>query len=273
MAAVITLTTDFGYNDAYVAAMKGVILGINPAATLVDISHNIEPQDIRRAAFILSTAVPFFPPRSIHLAVVDPGVGTTRKAVILRTPLADFVAPDNGLLSYVIQEYVSDSFINERVKLAPESGLEVVAITESRYWRSPVSATFHGRDIFAPVAAHLSLGVPVNDFGEAIDTLTVFPLPIPHRTPDGTIIGSIIHIDNFGNLVTNISRRDLTSDAASLIITVGDTEVRGLSRTYGTAHGLMALIGSRDRLEISLRDASAAAHLEAKVGDEIHVKT
>ena len=271
MAAVITLTTDFGPGDAYVAAMKGVILSINPAATLVDISHDIRPQDVRQAAFILSMACPYFPPGTIHVAVVDPGVGTTRQAVILRTPQADFVAPDNGLLSYVLQDHGVSA--DERAGLAPRGSLQAVAITEPRFWREPVSATFHGRDIFAPVAAHLSLGVPLSEFGEAIASLVVFPIPAPRRGADGTLRGSILHIDSFGNLITNIKERDLPGDTASLTVTAGGKTIRGLSRTYGAGRGLLALIGSSGRLEIALRDGSAAALLHAGTGDEIGVNT
>jgi S-adenosylmethionine hydrolase len=273
MAAVITLTTDFGLADGYVAAMKGVILGINPAATIIDISHSIRPQDIRQAAFVLATAFPFFPPGTIHMAVVDPGVGTDRKAVILRTPAADFVAPDNGILSYVIHEHETGPLAGGRAGLLPGGGPEAVAITEPRFWRSPVSATFHGRDIFAPVAAHLSLGVPLAEFGEAVDSLAVFPLPLPSRTPDGVLTGNILHIDSFGNLITNIGRRDLPGETASLAITVGGEVIRGVSRTYGAGSGLLALIGSSDRLEISLKNGHAAARLGAEIGDEIRVQT
>jgi len=272
MAAVITLTTDFGMGDAYVAAMKGTILGINPSASLVDITHKIKPQEIRQAAYVLSTAYPYFPLRTIHLAIVDPGVGTSRKAVILRTPRADFVAPDNGILSYILDEHAAGPVVAGRVRLTPESGLEAVAITEPRFWRSPVSATFHGRDIFAPVAAHLSLGVPLADFGEAVETLAAFPIPIPCTAPDGTITGEILHIDSFGNIITNIMGRDLPGDAARLKITAGGRVIRGLCRTYDDARGLLALIGSSDRLEISLKNGDAAALLQAGIGDEISVQ-
>jgi S-adenosylmethionine hydrolase len=271
MAAVITLTTDFGAGDGYVAAMKGVILGISPAATLVDISHAIRPQDIRQAAFVLGTASPFFPPRTIHLAVVDPGVGTARKAVILRTPAADFVAPDNGILSYVIHAHETVPIENGRARLSPKSGLQAVAITEPRFWRAPVSATFHGRDIFAPVAAHLSLGMPLPEFGEPVVDLAVFPVPAPVLEPDGTVTGRVIHIDGFGNLITSIRRQDLPGGAASLTVTAGGEVIQGLSRTYANGSGLLALIGSSDRLEISWPDGSAAARLHARIGDEIYV--
>jgi S-adenosyl-L-methionine hydrolase (adenosine-forming) len=273
MAAVITLTTDFGLEDAYVAIMKGVILGINPAATLVDISHAVRPQDIRQAAFILGTAFPFFPPRSVHLAVVDPGVGTARQAIILRTPRADFVAPDNGILSYVLQEHGTATAGGGRARLLPGVGLEAVAITEPKFRRSPVSATFHGRDIFAPAAAHLSLGVPLAELGETLSELTVFPIATPQRAPDGTLTGSVLHIDRFGNLITNIRGGDLAADAASLKVNVGGEVIRGLNRTYHDGGGLLALIGSSDRLEISLPDGNAAALIHAEIGDEIRVKS
>jgi S-adenosylmethionine hydrolase len=202
MSAIITLTTDFGLTDAYVAAMKGVILGINPEATLVDISHTIKPQNIPQAAFVLSTAYQFFPRKTIHLVVVDPGVGTERRAIILRTPSADFVAPDNGVLSYVLQQCksVKDNANIQQVELEP--GMEVVTITKPQFWRSPVSPTFHGRDIFAPVAARLALGFPPIDFGETITSVTMLSLPHPYQAPDGSLVGYILHIDNFGNLIT-----------------------------------------------------------------------
>ncbi|GAI18104.1 unnamed protein product [marine sediment metagenome] len=185
MGAIITLTTDLGLTDAYVAAMKGVILGINPEAKLVDICHSIKPQNITQAAFVLSTAYKFFPQKTIHVVVVDPGVGTKRRAIILRTPSADFVAPDNGVLSYVIQESSAKGVAGnvDLQQLEPE--LEAVAITKAEYWRLPVSPTFHGRDIFAPVAARLSLGFPPIDFGEVITSVTMLPLLRPYQAHDG----------------------------------------------------------------------------------------
>jgi S-adenosylmethionine hydrolase len=271
MGAVITLTTDFGLADAYVAAMKGVVLGINPGAQLVDITHAVPPGDIARAAFVLGAASPSFLPATIHLAVVDPGVGTARKAVIVRTPGADFVAPDNGVLSYVVQPYLTGPLSSNRRKLKTTPGLESVAITEPRFWLSPVSATFHGRDIFAPVAAHLSLGVPPSEFGEPIDSLTVLPLARPSRSPDGTLTGHILHIDGFGNLITNVSRRDLSPAPENITVRVGRRTIRGLSLTYGAGRGLLALIGSNGYLEISLKDGNAAALLRARAGDEVKI--
>jgi S-adenosylmethionine hydrolase len=269
MAPVITLTTDFGLGDAYVAAMKGVILSVNPAATLVDVSHVVRPQDIRQASFILSTAYSWFPAGTIHLAVVDPGVGTDRKAVILSTPEAVFVAPDNGILSFILHEHgvVPAAGL---ARLVPESGLRAIAITEPRFWRTPVSATFHGRDVFAPVAAYLSLGTPLSDFGKDIDSLAAFEVPVPHREANGSLKGAVLHIDSFGNLISNIRERDLPA-GARISVGAGREVIRGLSRTYSSGRGLLALIGSSGRLEISLRDGNAADYLHVQVGDEIIV--
>jgi len=274
MGAIITLTTDLGLTDAYVAAMKGVILGINPAATLIDICHTIEPQNILQAAFALSTAYEFFPEKTIHLVVVDPGVGTDRRAIILRTPSADFVAPDNGVLSYVIRQSSTkapaDNANLQHIELEPK--LEAVAITKPQFWRSPVSPTFHGRDIFAPVAARLSLGFRPIEFGEAIHSVTVLPLPQPYWTPDGMLVGHILHIDSFGNLITNIRSSDLPQTKQALTIEVGNQLISGLSRTYAEGKGLLALIGSSGYLEIALAGGSAATLIKATVGNELIIQ-
>jgi len=271
MGAIITFTTDFGLSDAYVAAMKGVILGINPEAKLIDICHTIKPQNISQAAFVLSTAYRFFPQKTVHLAVVDPRVGTEQRAVILRTPMADFVAPDNGLLSYVIKELsvnqIADNDNLQQRELAP--GLEAVEITKSKFWRTPTSTTFHGRDIFAPVAALLSLGFPPINFGEAITSLTMLPLAGTYQRPDGSLVGHIIHIDNFGNLITNIRGSDLSLIKEPITVEIGDRVISGQSNTYAEGSGLLALIGSSGYLEVSLRGGSASAFLEAEVGSEV----
>lgn len=292
MDAIITLTTDFGLADAYVAAMKGVILGINPGATLVDVCHTIQPQNIYQAAFVLSTACQFFPERTIHLVVVDPGVGTERRAIILSTPTAYFVAPDNGVLSYVIQQsikgrlkrrsssedYSPPSRLKEQgtegnlQQVELEAGLEAVAITKPQFWRSPVSPTFHGRDIFAPVAAQLSLGLPLAAFGERITSLAVIPLPLLHRGPDGSLVGHIIHIDSFGNLITNIKSDDLPQAKQAINVEVGNQYISELSHTYAEGKELLALIGSSGYLEVALKRGSACAFLNAKVGDEVRLR-
>ncbi len=274
MGAIITLTTDFGLTDAYVAAMKGVILSINPEANIVDICHTIKPQNIAEAAFVLSTAYPFFPRGTIHVVVVDPGVGTERRAIILKTPTACFVAPDNGVLNYVVQEYLVKPRVAASQHLAELGpGLEAVAITKPKYWRSPVGDTFHGRDIFAPVAARLSLGQPPLEFGEKITNLTVLPIPKPHKGANGSLVGHILHIDSFGNLITNVNRHDLPEARETITVEVGGRLIKGLSRTYAEGQGLLTLIGSSDYLEISLKEGNASAYLNAKVGDEVKITT
>jgi S-adenosylmethionine hydrolase len=271
MSPIITLTTDFGLTDAYVAAMKGVILGINPEATVVDICHTIDPQDIAQAAFVLGTAYQAFPRGTVHLVVVDPGVGSQRRAVILRTPSADFVAPDNGVLSYIIKQLSPElTEDNQLRELGPE--IEAYAITEPRYWRTPVSPTFHGRDIFAPVAAHLSLGRSPADFGERLTSLVILSLTRPHQEPDGSVVGHILHIDNFGSLITDITTQYLPSKSEPLSIKVGGQTIHGLSRTYTEGEGLLALVGSSDRLEISVKGGSAHDLLKAEVGDEVRLR-
>jgi len=274
MSAIITLTTDFGLTDAYVATIKGLILCINPEAKLIDICHSTKPQNIPQAAFVLSTAYQFFPQKTIHLVVVDPGVGTERRAIILRTPSADFIAPDNGVLSYVIQESsakpAADNVNLQEIELEP--GLEAVAITKPQFWRTPVSSTFHGRDLFAPVAALLSLGFPPIDFGEAITSLIMLPLPKPHRRPDGSLVGHVLHIDNFGNLITNIKGSDLLPTKQPITVEVGNHVISGLSRTYAEGQGLLTLIGSSGYLEVSLKGGSASAFLDAEVGSEVRLR-
>ncbi|MDH5695893.1 MAG: SAM-dependent chlorinase/fluorinase [Dehalococcoidia bacterium] len=268
------MTTDLGLADAYVAAMKGVMLGINPEAKLVDICHTIRPQNIAQAAFVLSRAYPFFPEGTIHVVVVDPGVGTRRRAIILRTKAADFVAPDNGVLSYVIQQAsvkpAGGSINQQKIELEP--GLQAVAITKPQFWRSPVSSTFHGRDIFAPVAARLSLGFPPTDFGEAITSVTMLPLPQPYQAADGSVVGHIIHIDSFGNLITDIKSDVLPQSKQAITIEVGNQLISGLSRTYAEGSGLLALIGSDGYLEVAVKGGSASTFLGAEVGDKVKVR-
>ena len=273
MAPVITLITDFGTGDAYVASMKGVILTINPKATIVDICHSVEPQNILQAAFIVSTAHHYFPEGTIHLAIIDPGVGSERKAIILKTPSAFFLAPDNGVLSYILDELgttptkppASIPSNLEHRKLG--ANLEAIAITNPDFWRQPVSTTFHGRDIFAPVAAHLSLGVPLHKFGEGISCLCAFPMSRPSHDADGNLVGRILHVDNFGNLITNIRSSDLPGKEVA--IEIGNQRIDGLSQFYSQKEGLAAIIGSSGYVEISLENGNAAAFLGIKVGDEI----
>jgi hypothetical protein len=271
MNPVITLITDFGLDDAYVAIIKGVILSTNPEANIIDITHSIEPENIAQAAFLLGTTYRYFPKQSVHVAIVDPGVGSERQGIILKTPSALFVAPDNGILSYVIAESFQlavDSYQHlENVKLG--RGLEAVAITDPRFWRHPVSTTFHGRDIFAPVAAGLSLGISPYEFGDKITTIHVFPLPKPFFDTQGNLIGQISYVDHFGNLISNITGTDLPQN--NIVIEAGGKYIQGISRYYAQGEELMAITGSSGYLEISLKNGSAHDFLGMRVGDEIKV--
>jgi hypothetical protein len=275
MSPVITLTTDFGYDDAYVAAVKGAILNINPVATIVDVSHSIKPQDILQAAFVLSAVYRYFPKETVHVAIVDPGVGSDRRGIILKTPSAIFVGPDNGIFSYVIDDLFSPesrSVIEQThglTEIVFKTGLEAAAITDPRFWRHPVSPTFHGRDVFAPVAAGLSLGISLYEFGEKINSLHVLPVPKPSLDPDGNLIGQVIHIDRFGNLIVNIRSNSLPGK--NVVIEVGGQRIQGISDYYAQKEGVMAVVGSSGYLEISLRDGSARDFLGIEEGDEIRV--
>jgi S-adenosylmethionine hydrolase len=275
MGSIITLTTDFGYDDAYVGAMKGAILSINPAATIVDVSHSIGPQNIIQGAFILNTAYRYFPKETIHMAIVDPGVGSERQGIILKTPSATFVAPDNGILSYIIDDLFSieglqaDEDTQDLKEVVFKKGLEAAAITDPRFWRQPVSSTFHGRDIFGPVAAGLSLGISIYEFGEKVNSLHILQVPKPCFDSEGNLIGKVLHIDHFGTLVTNVRSSDLP--AKDMVIEVVGRCIQGITDYYAQKEGVMAVVGSSGYLEISLRDGSACDFLGAIVGDEIKV--
>jgi len=275
MTSIITLTTDFGYDDAYVGAMKGAILSINPAANIIDVSHSIGPQNILQGAFILNAAYRYFPKETIHMATVDPGVGTDRKGVILKTPSATFVAPDNGILSYIIDDLFSiegeaaGEQIQDLKEVVFKKGLEAAAITDPRFWRQPVSSTFHGRDIFGPVAAGLSLGISLYEFGEKVNSLHIFSVPKPSSDSEGGLMGKVLHIDHFGTLISNIKSSDLPGKDA--VIELAGYCIQGISDYYAQKEGMMAVVGSSGYLEISLRDGSACAFLGAAVGDEIKV--
>ena len=278
---IITLTSDFGTQDGYVAAMKGVILGILPEATLIDISHDLPAHDIPHAAFVLGTIFRYFPKETVHLAVVDPGVGTSRRALMLVTPGGRFIAPDNGLLSYALMAYgastgsiasaagetvLASSMTAREVELP--TGCRAYVLDRCRYRRHPVSDTFHGRDIFAPVAAHLAAGVSAEELGTATDTVTCLDVPLPAREND-VILGEIIHIDRFGNLVSNIQGNELAGRGVETEIE--GVAIQGLSRSYAGGQGLLAIIGSHGYLEVALREGSAAQRLGARVGTGLKV--
>ncbi|MFU8796173.1 MAG: SAM hydrolase/SAM-dependent halogenase family protein [Dehalococcoidia bacterium] len=274
MSSIITLTTDFGYDDAYVASVKGAILSVNPEASIVDVTHSIQPQNILQAAFILYAAYRCFPKQTIHVAIVDPGVGSDREGIILKTPSALFVAPDNGLLSYVVDDLVPletplTQPAGKLTRVIMKKGLEVVAISDPRFWRRPVSPTFHGRDVFAPVAGGLSLDIAMYEFGTKVDSLHVLPVSKPSRDADGSLVGRVLHIDRFGNLIANIKGNDLPG--RDVAIEVAGCCIEGISKFYAQNKGVMALLGSTGYLEISYRDGSACDFLGVMVGDEIRV--
>lgn len=274
---VITLTTDFGGADAYVATMKGVILDIAPDARLVDVTHQITPQDIRQTAYILYTLYRFFPRRTVHLVVVDPGVGGSRRAIALRTPRGFFVGPDNGVFSYVIAE--------QDVEAAVE-------LVRPRYRLAPMSHTFHGRDIFAPAAAHLATGVPIDQLGPRLSDPLQLPLP-RLQVSSGVIRGEVLHIDHFGNVITSIGRllwraeelwlepafgkreaQDVRLQADQASVRAAGQQIPSLRRTYADVEpgDTLALVGSGGHLEISVREGSAAAVLGLQPGDPVEVE-
>ena len=263
---IITLTTDFGLADPYVAAMKGVILSLNAAATIVDITHEVRPQQVAQAAFLLAQALPYFPPGTIHVVVVDPGVGTARQALALATPEMLLVGPDNGVLSAALPEETRRRALpgpDPRGVGLPE-GYRAVALRRRRYMRRPVSATFHGRDVFAPAAAHLSLGVGLEALGPAVRRIRALPPFRAHRRPDGALEGRVLHVDHFGNLVTDVRAEDLP--AGRVEVTIGGQRIEGLARTYEEGPDLKALVGSAGYLEVACRGGSAAYRLAVDVG-------
>jgi S-adenosylmethionine hydrolase len=269
----VVLTTDFGLSDPYAGVMKGVVLSINPAATLIDLTHDIQPQNIRQGSFVLAASHRFFPPNSIHVVVVDPGVGTDRMAVLLVTPNASFLAPDNGLLSGVLKDYLATPPPDSLRVLLPPS-LTAYQLTNSEYWLHPVSNTFHGRDIFSPVAAHLSLGVHPEAFGQPIQDLAWLPTPTPTRDND-YLTGEVIYADHYGNLVTNIPLEEL-ANGAEIIVEIKGRKLHGLSKTFQSPtgsgdDGLLALGGSLAYLEVAVQNGSAAALLNAGPGEAVRV--
>jgi S-adenosylmethionine hydrolase len=260
------LLTDFGSADFYVGAMKGVILAANPQACIVDITHEIPPQDIDAAAFTLLAAQSAFPAGTIHVAVVDPGVGSSRRAILIKTRDAAFVGPDNGIFSYVFDRALSDG-------AAPK----LFHLTNSKYFQHPVSPTFNGRDVFAPVAAAFSLGVKPAELGTPITDCVRLPALAPTTTRDGRIKARIIHIDRFGNCATNIGADDLTPAmiASGATLRLKGKLVKSFRRYFAEETGsrgkLFAVWGSAGFLEIAARNDSAAKILNAHRGDEVMV--
>jgi S-adenosyl-L-methionine hydrolase (adenosine-forming) len=272
---VITLTTDFGLADTYVGILKGVLLSIAPHVQIVDLTHAIAPQNIAEGSARLETAVEFFPPGTIHVAVVDPGVGCGRDAVVVETSLCTFVAPDNGLLTLPLRRRMPT---------------RAIRLTEraSRYYRHPVSATFHGRDVFAPIAAHLAGGLSPDELGEACapETLTTLTLPETEAGQDAqgnpTLTVPLLYSDRFGNLITDLTPerwadwlhgtgRSMTEAAQRVQVQAGRKRWRSLARTFAEVPvgAPLAYWGSAGRLEIAVRDGSAASALSLSLGARI----
>ena len=267
---IITLTTDFGLADQYVASMKGVILGLNPRATIVDVSHEVEPQRLLQAVFLTQAAWPLFPPGAVHVVVVDPGVGSERRSIVLESPRGLFLGPDNGVLSAALPEEARPPADVGLASVAVPPGRRAFTITNPRYLREPPSATFHGRDIFAPAAAHLTLGLPPEALGEPVEALLAFPSLRARRCHDGSLQAQVVHIDRFGNVVTDVLAEDLPE--GGFVVELAGQSVAGPVRTYAEATGLTALVGSSDYLEVALPNGSAAQALGVDIGDAALVR-
>jgi S-adenosylmethionine hydrolase len=255
---LITLTTDFGSGSHYVAAAKGVIFALNPDARIVDLSHDIPAQDLRQAAFFLTCALHYFPPETLHVVIVDPGVGSKRPILHVELGHLRLLVPDNGCWTW----------LEEGRRRQPR----VIRLSEPRFWRSKVSATFHGRDIFAPVAANLSLGLDPRELGPIVSTWEHLERPLPQRTPQG-VTGEVIYVDSFGNLITNIPGETLTLDDRPKRVLVGGAEVPRIVRTYADAASdtLVALVSSSEWLEVAVVQGSAARQLDATIGTPITI--
>ena len=265
MNSIITLTTDFGLEDEYVGVMKGVILTLAPAVTIVDLTHNINSQAVQNVAFLISAAYDYFPKGTVHLIVVDPGVGGDRKIITLCADGHLFVAPDNGTLTLLLSAGKFES---------------AYAVTNREFFINPVSATFHGRDIMAPVAARLAAGLAPESVGPAMERADLIRLPLPEAVVDWehhTISGEIISIDTFGNLITNIHANDIRSLFAEKIpavsISVNGQVVRGLHTSYEAVAVLhpVAVIGSRNYLEVGVNQGHAADFFEADYRDTVTI--
>jgi S-adenosylmethionine hydrolase len=268
----VALLTDFGISGPYVGAMKAVILGIKPDAAIIDITHQIGPQGIEEGAFLLSQVTPYLPPGTVCVAVVDPGVGTERPALAVQSPRGIFVGPDNGLLSPALSD---DEREAAREAGAPAlvplpAGCQAVQLTNDRYFRHPVSNTFHGRDIFSPVGAHIAAGVPLAEFGPPAGSLLVLP---PWRTlagTDGRFEGRVVYTNHFGNIVTDIRGADLPG--RRVVVQLAGQRFEGLQRSFQDGPEFVVYIGSSGYLEVARRNANAAAALGVRAGDRVTVE-
>ncbi len=260
MTNIITLTTDFGLHDTYVAEMKGVILGIYPNAVIVDITHKVEKFNIRKGAFMLATAAPYFPAGTIHVAVVDPAVGTKRRPIIVQTEHNVFVGPDNGVLMLAAEAH----------------GIKrVFKIENQKFLSLPISNTFHGRDVFAPVAAHIAKGTAaLEEFGRPITDVIKPKFSKVKRTTCG-LVGEVLHVDSFGNIITNIHRKDIEpTKPVKLQVNLRNLKLNlNFVKAYAEAkpYEPLALIGSHNYFEIALNQGNAAAKFQVQVGDKMVV--
>jgi len=255
---LITLMTDFGYSDPFVGIMKGVILGIHAGVQIVDLSHDIPPQDIRAAALVLRHSFPYFNRGTIHVAVVDPGVGGARRPLLIESEGNYFVGPDNGVLSLAMEGKTISRIIH---------------LSNPEYHLTPTSTTFHGRDIFASVAGHLSHGIPPPVFGDSITTFKRLTWPGPAKR-EGGLLGEIVYVDRFGNLFTNITEHDLSEFlGARLTIQLGKINISGVNQNYAMSKkgDFLALINSWGLLEIALYKDSALHRTGAKIGQKVEV--
>jgi S-adenosylmethionine hydrolase len=257
---IITLLTDFGLKDGYVGVMKGVIWGIAPQAQIADITHQIQPQNVAEGALALGRVASFFPAGTIHLAVVDPGVGTQRRPIAARLGEQFFVGPDNGLTTLLV-EHARQS----------NSQVQFVHLDRPQYWLAEISKVFHGRDIFSPVAAHLANGVPLAELGSPIQDPRLLGFSQPQRVETGWR-GQVILLDNFGNLSTNLTRQHLTG-ISPVLVRIAGRQIHGLVNTFGDAQPgeLVALFGEADDLSISIVNGDAATVLSVGIGEPIEV--
>jgi len=259
---IITLTTDFGTNDHFIGTMKGVILSIEPDAQIIDICHSVQAFDVLDGALTISQAYSYFPTGTIHMVVVDPGVGTARRPLIVSSDRHHFVAPDNGVLSLIYQR---------------EQRLSARHVTGEHYFLQPVSNTFHARDIFSPVAAYLAKGVDPEKFGEAVTDFVRFSAPKPKAANENTLRGVVLKVDRFGNLITNITPQDAPmlfgENPGTFKIVVGQREIREIKEAYalGAPGEVFGIMGSMGYLEVAANRGSAAELLGVGKGTDVNI--
>jgi len=258
MSSIITLTTDFGQKDHFVSVMKAVMMGIDARLRFIDISHEIPPQDVMAGAWVVRNSAMFFPPDTVHLVVVDPGVGTSRKPVGIKIKDQYFIGPDNGIFSLIAEDFEYKAF----------------HLTNEAYWLKKRSATFHGRDIFAPAAAHLATGIPIEELGKPLEKLVTYRWALPIADKDG-VQGWVVHIDHYGNLVTNIPAEMIkdTGRNRAVRIYVGNTILKEIVTTFSNVPEgePAAYIGSSDNLEVAINKGNAQQMLGVEKGAQVSI--